>query len=241
MGRVRIPIVQRLIEFLAVLAAIIGSSVVMFAVLAVFPTDLRADDAILVVAQGQHWRTDRFDSNGSVSPQQVQRGDCLSGDAVIPAGALLRTRDVGLLRCDGAVFSRVPVNALVTSFTFVQFDDGVTHSSFVIPPIHPLGPTDTALISPIVSDGDFVTSITALPSKATSVTVDILDASWKQIASETFDVAPPISQYVLKTKVAVGSLRVRTNSYGCVGCAPEPLYFFVAVSDPRGGNMRVMR
>lgn len=198
----------------------------------------------LVVAQSldAHWRTDAFAfrlPNATEPPTIVDFATCVvpGASATLDAGESFRVADVGQWQCGTPQEFYLLDAPTVDAFTFLRFNDGVTHTSFAVPPVGAISPDGVARIQPIVNDESFETNIDVLPTKLTRVFIDIYDAHNKKIAFETFDAMPPVAQYTLKTKLKVGALVITTGSY--IETQP-PLYGFVTVSAPDGGNSRVL-
>ncbi len=194
----------------------------------------------LVSAQtaNRHWRTSLFLVANSTSPAKIHvQGDggaCPSPDvALAPNGAAI-VRDVALSQfCGAKEIELFPVPAGADSFTVLSFDDGVTQSSFDLPAIGAI--TSSQRFGPIVSDSIDGTWINTFPTKSTPLSVEVYDGSGVKVATELYEAEPPVDQYRVKARVAVGFI-VITGWPGFPLTAP--LYGFANSGTPRGGNLR---
>jgi hypothetical protein len=192
-----------------------------------------------VVANAAAWSTDLFVTNASATDLAVRLEEC----RVAPCLEYRLVKDGGSLRFPnfggfGFRTAENPLPPLALGFTFLRYDDGATKASYEVPCLWPLAPGFPSTVGPIVSDGDLVTTVTVLGEGR--VDLEVLDGELVVIGSEYFD-ASGVTQYQLRTRVTVGSLRISTRAtVGCPGCNFGSVRGFVSVSDRRGGNARVL-
>lgn len=188
----------------------------------------------LAVAQSGHWYTEAFVGNDSLGSTIFETEPCRVAPCTtrwfIPAGGAIR---VSALR-PGFYTLHAPS---VVSWTLLRFDDGLTAQSYAVPPVGALIPGEPQTFGPLANDLTLQTTVNVFPTESADVSLDIIDSTGAEVATETFSAVPPVTQYRVKTFFAAGTIRLATKKCQVAPCIqPPPLYGFVAVADPEGGN-----
>lgn len=205
--------------------------------------ELPAPKLISAESDDGHWRASvRIDAlPGATSAGEahiVQDGiNCASRPiAIAPHGSAYLRDFAKTYFCGPADFQLFTVTN-ASAFTVLSFDDGVNRSSFAIGAIGAVTSDAPAQIPEAVSDDAEGTWINAIGNG--ELVVDFYDGSNALIGTERVTVAG-VTQKQLATK-GVGRLVVSLSSCHCGGGGyvdGTPIYGFVTVGSPKGGNLR---
>lgn len=182
-------------------------------------------------ANGSNWKTTFFAQPDASAPARISIAPCR------------------LYPCDTEIEVAKPTRYEVTApgfgtawtttdnaFSVLKFDDGRDDDSYTVKVLHPFMAGDSWAFDLVSSDAQTVLTVNVFSETLARFVVEFIDDEGAFI-SEPFDVKPGATQYAVKGRLRVGAIRV--SSVPCFACDRAPAYFFVAVSDRRGGNARV--
>jgi hypothetical protein len=156
---------------------------------------------------------------------------------IVPHGSKYIRNFAANYFCGGDAFQLFDVPAGVNAFTVLSFADGVTTPSFKLGPIGAVERDRPSAIAEAVNDDEEGTWINALGSGTLSV--EFYDGSNALIGTEQIPVSG-VTQKKLATK-GTGRLVISLVTCHCGGGGyvdGTPIYGFVTVGTPLGGNLR---